>query len=38
MRNNVMFIPAVILMIAEAAAATFLVCSWFRAKREAEGK
>lgn len=38
MRNNVMFIPAVILMIAEAAAATFLVYSWFRAKREAEGK
>lgn len=36
MRDNIMFIPAVILMIVEAAAFSFLVCAWFRAKREAE--
>ena len=33
MRENVMFIPAVILMIVEALALGFLVWSWFDAKR-----
>ena len=31
-----MFIPAVILMVVEAAAFNFLVWAWFKAKREAE--
>mgnify|MGYP003301676536 CR=1 FL=1 len=36
MRDNVMFIPAVILMVVEALALAFLVYAWFRAKKEAE--
>ena len=33
MRDNVMFIPAVILMVVEAMALGFLTWSWFDAKR-----
>ena len=33
MRDNIMFIPAVILMIVEAIAVAFLVWSWCDAKR-----
>ena len=33
MRDNIMFVPAVILMIVEAIAAGFLVWAWFDAKR-----
>ena len=33
MRENVMFIPAVILMIVEALALGFLIWAWFDAKR-----
>ena len=36
MTDNIMFIPAVILMVVEAAAFSFLVWAWFKAKREAE--
>ena len=36
MRDNIMFIPACILMVVEAIAATFLVCSWRKAKRESK--
>lgn len=36
MTDNVMFIPAVILMVVEALAFGFLVWAWFKAKREAE--
>lgn len=34
MRDNIMFYPAVVLMIVEAAAVIFLVCAWRKAKRE----
>ena len=33
MRENIMFIPAVILMVVEAIALGFLVWAWFDAKR-----
>ena len=33
MRENIMFIPAVILMVVEAIALGFLVWDWFDAKR-----
>ena len=33
MRDNIMFIPAMILMIVEALALGFLIWSWFDAKR-----
>ena len=33
MKDNIMFIPAVILMIVEALALGFLIWSWFDAKR-----
>lgn len=33
MRDNVMFIPAVILMVVETLALAFLVYAWFRDKR-----
>ena len=36
MRDNIMFIPAVILMIVEALAVGFLIWSWCDAKRRAE--
>ena len=34
MRNNIMFWPAVILMIVEAAAVMFLIREWRKAKKE----
>ena len=33
MRDNVMFIPAVILMVVEALALGFLIWNWFDVKR-----
>ena len=36
MRDNVMFVPAVILMVVEALALGFLTWSWCDAKRRAE--
>lgn len=33
MKDNIMFIPAVVLMIVEAAALVFLICAWRRDKR-----
>ena len=36
MRDNIMFIPAVILMIVEALALGFLIWSWCDAKRRIE--
>ena len=33
MRDNIMFYPAVVLMIVEAAALIFLIWAWFRDKR-----
>ena len=38
MRDNIMFIPAVILMIVEALAVGFLIWSWCDAKREARNR
>ena len=38
MRDNVMFWPAVVLMVVEAAALVFLIAEWFRAKKEREGE
>ena len=37
MKDNIMFIPAVILMVVEALALGFLTWSWFDAKRRVEG-
>lgn len=34
MRDNIMFIPALILMIVEVKALVFLIWSWCEAKRE----
>ena len=34
MVNNIMFYPAIILMFVEVSALIFLICSWFKAKRE----
>lgn len=36
MRDNVMFIPAVILMVVESLALGFLIYAWFRDKRREE--
>lgn len=36
MRDNVMFIPAVILMVVETIALVFLIYAWFRDKRRDE--
>ena len=33
MKDNIMFIPAVILMVVEALALGFLTWEWFKAKR-----
>jgi hypothetical protein len=33
MRDNIMYYPAIVLMIVEAFAASFLVWAWFDAKR-----
>lgn len=36
MTNNIMFYPAIVLMIVVAGALAFLIWAWFRAKKEAE--
>lgn len=36
MTDNIMFIPAVLLMVVEAGALIFLIREWIKAKREAE--
>ena len=36
MRDNVMFIPAIVLMVVEALALGFLIWSWRKAKKEVE--
>ena len=36
MTENIMFYPAIILMIVEAGALAFLIRAWIRAKKEAE--
>jgi hypothetical protein len=33
MRDNIMYYPAVVLMIVEAGALAFLIVAWFKAKR-----
>ena len=33
MADNEMFIPAIVLMVVEAVALVFLICSWCRDKR-----
>jgi hypothetical protein len=33
MKDNIMFYPAIVLMIVEAAALVFLVTEWIKAKR-----
>lgn len=38
MRENIMFIPSVILMVVEALAFGFLVWAWFDAKRRNRDK
>lgn len=36
MKENIMYIPAIVLMAIEAAALAFLIRSWIKAKREEE--
>lgn len=36
MTENIMFYPAIVLMIVEVCAVVFLIRAWFRAKKEAE--
>lgn len=36
MRDNIMFYPAIVLMIVQAAALVFLISAWFRDKRRNE--
>ena len=36
MKDNIMFYPAVVLMVVEAVALVFLIVSWFRDKRSVE--
>lgn len=36
MRDNVMFYPAIVLMVVEACALIFLITAWFRDKKNAE--
>ena len=38
MRDNIMFIPAIVLMVVEAAAVIFLVTEWRKAKKKAKGE
>ena len=33
MRDNIMYYPAIVLMVVEAAALVFLIAEWFKAKR-----
>ena len=34
MTDNIMYYPAIVLMIVEAGALVFLIVEWFRAKKE----
>lgn len=34
MRDNIMYYPAILLMVVEAAALVFLIWEWFKAKNE----
>lgn len=36
MKDNIMFYPAVVLMVTEAVALVFLICAWCRDKRRAK--
>ena len=36
MKDNIMFYPAIVVMIVEAGALAFLIREWFWAKKEAE--
>ena len=36
MKDNIMFYPAIVLMVAEAGALIFLIRAWFDAKRRAK--
>ena len=36
MKDNIMFIPAIVLMVVEAVAVVFLVREWIKAKKEQE--
>ena len=36
MKENIMYYPAIVLMIVEAGARAFRIRAWFRAKKEAE--
>ena len=36
MENNVMYYPAIVLMVVEACALVFLICAWFRDKRRSK--
>lgn len=36
MTDNIMFYPAIILMVVEAGALIFLIVAWIKAKKEAE--
>ena len=36
MRDNIMFIPAIVVLLASAGSLVFLICAWIKAKREAE--
>lgn len=33
MRDNIMFIPAIVVLLACAASLIFLICAWIKAKR-----
>ena len=37
MRDNIMFIPAIVVLMASGGSLVFLICAWFRAKRKSEG-
>ena len=36
MRDNIMFIPAVLVLLVCAGALIFLICAWIKAKRDGE--
>ena len=38
MRDNIMFYPAIVLMIAEAVASAFLIWAWRDAKKKGDGE
>lgn len=38
MKDNIMFIPAIVLMVVEATALVFLIWEWFKAKRSVDNE